>query len=209
MAVGLLAKKLGMTRVFLETGLAVPVTLLNVGPCTIIQIKNMSSDGYSALQIGYGAVQERSLTQPVLGHFKKSLIQPLRYLKEFRIPEDSLGDFKVGQVLDSTLFADGDILRITGNSVGKGFSGCQKRHNFTIGPMSHGSKNHRAPGSIGAGSTPGRVYPGKKMAGRLGNSQVTLPASKIVYIDKERSIIAVKGCVPGKKGSLVRLSKKA
>ena len=132
MAVGLLAKKLGMTRVFLETGLAVPVTLLDVGPCTVTQIKSISSDGYSALQIGYGVVKESSLNQPVLGHLKKSLIQPLRYLKEFRTPEANLGDFKVGQIIDSTLFAEGDTLCITGTSVGKGFSGCQKRHNLQL-----------------------------------------------------------------------------
>jgi large subunit ribosomal protein L3 len=207
MAVGLLAKKLGMTRVFLENGLAIPVTLLKAGPCTVTQLKDSNIDGYTAVQLGYTNVPEKSLTQPQLGHLKKSGVEALRYLKEFRIPQEEVESFEVGQQLDTSLFSQGEVIRVTGNSVGKGFSGYQKRHNFTIGPMSHGSKNHRAPGSIGQGSTPARVYPGKKMAGQLGNKQVTLPASEIVYIEKD--IIAVKGSIPGKKGSLLSISKKS
>lgn len=209
MAVGLLAKKLGMTRVFLENGLVIPVTLLKAGPCTVTQLKGNDSDGYTALQLGYTTVPEKRLTQPQLGHLKKSGVEALRYLKEFRVSHDEVEDFKVGQQLDTSLFSEGEVIRVTGNSIGKGFSGYQKRHNFTIGPMSHGSKNHRAPGSIGQGSTPARVYPGKKMAGQLGNRQVTLPASEIVYIDNEKDIIAVKGSTPGKKGSLLSISKKS
>jgi len=159
-SIGLLGNKIGMTQIFDESGNIVPVTVLKVGPCVITQIKTLLNDNYDAIQIGYGNIPSKSLRQPALGHLQKSNIQPLRYLKEFRInnPED----YQVGQVLNIESFITGQLVNITGKSSGKGFSGLQKRYNFARGPMTHGSKNHREPGSIGMGTTPGRVLPGKK-----------------------------------------------
>jgi large subunit ribosomal protein L3 len=160
MKVGLLGNKIGMTQIFDESGNILPVTILKVGPCIVTQIKTKSKDGYDSIQIGYKNVLSKSLTQPELGHLKKSNIQPLKYLKEFRITDNH--EFEVGQILKVDLFSPDQFVNVRGKSIGKGFSGLQKRHNFTRGPMTHGSKNHRAPGSIGMGTTPGRVLPGKK-----------------------------------------------
>ena len=150
-----------MTQIFDESGNIIPVTILKVGPCVITQIKTKLKDGYNSIQIGYGNISNKLLTQPELGHLQKSNIKPLKYLKEFRTNEDAESDFKIGQELKVNLFSPGQLVNIRGKSIGKGFSGLQKRHNFTRGPMTHGSKNHRAPGSIGMGTTPGRVLPGK------------------------------------------------
>ena len=163
-----------MTQIFDESGNIIPVTILKVGPCVITQIKTKLKDGYNSIQIGYGNISNKLLTQPELGHLQKSNIKPLKYLKEFRTNEDAESDFKIGQELKVNLFSPGQLVNIRGKSIGKGFSGLQKRHNFTRGPMTHGSKNHRAPGSIGMGTTPGRVLPGKKMAGQLGNKNLKL-----------------------------------
>ena len=169
MSVGLLGNKIGMTQIFDEFGNIIPVTILKVGPCIVTQIKTKARDGYDSIQVGYHNVLSQSLTQPELGHLQKSNIQPLKYLKEFRITSDTDQKFEIGQVLKVDLMSPGQFVNIKGKSIGKGFAGLQKRHNFTRGPMTHGSKNHRAPGSIGMGTTPGRVLPGKKMAGQLGN----------------------------------------
>jgi len=160
MAIGLLGNKIGMTQIFDESGNIIPVTIIKVGPCTVTQIKTILKDGYNAIQVGYTEVSSTSLNQPELGHLRKSNIKPLRYLKEFRLNEN-IENIKIGQVLDVNSFSIGQRVNIQGKSIGKGFSGLQKRHNFTRGPMTHGSKNHRAPGSIGMGTTPGRVLPGK------------------------------------------------
>jgi len=160
-SIGLLGNKIGMTQIFDETGNIIPVTILKVGPCVVTQVKTTLKDGYDAIQIGYGNVSSKSLTQPELGHLQKSNLQPLKYLKEFHINTEK-DEFEVGQVLNVNSFTPGQLVNIRGKSIGKGFSGLQKRHNFSRGPMSHGSKNHRAPGSIGMGTTPGRVLPGKK-----------------------------------------------
>ena len=149
-----------MTQIFDESGNIIPVTILKVGPCVVTQVKTESKDGYDAIQIGYGNVASKLLTQPELGHLQKSNIQPLKYLKEFRVTEDN--EFTLGQILKVDSFEPGQFVDIKGKTIGKGFSGLQKRHNFTRGPMTHGSKNHRAPGSIGMGTTPGRVLPRKK-----------------------------------------------
>ena len=172
MVVGLLGNKIGMTQIFDESGNIIPVTILKVGPCVVTQIKTKSKNGYNSIQIGYGNVSSKVLTQPELGHLQKSNIQPLRYLKEFKI--DEIDQFEIGQVLNVDSFSAGQLVNIRGKSIGKGFSGLQKRHNFSRGPMTHGSKNHREPGSIGMGTTPGRVLPGKKMAGQLGNQITTV-----------------------------------
>mmetsp|Transcript_21834 Transcript_21834/g.60701 ORF Transcript_21834/g.60701 Transcript_21834/m.60701 type:complete len:196 (-) Transcript_21834:384-971(-) len=192
-----------MTQIFDESGNIIPVTILKVGPCVITQIKTQLNDGYNAIQIGYGNVSSKKLTQPEFGHLKKFDLQPLKYLKEFRVNDSE--DFEIGQVLNVDSFSPGQLVNIRGKSVGKGFSGLQKRHNFSRGPMTHGSKNHRAPGSIGMGTTPGRVLPGKKMAGQLGNKIATIKKLKIIQINSEENILVIKGSVPGKPGNLLSI----
>jgi large subunit ribosomal protein L3 len=202
-AIGLFGNKIGMTQIFDESGNIIPVTILKVGPCVITQVKTNSKDGYDAIQIGYGNVSSKALTQPELGHLQKSNIQPLKYLKEFRTTETD--EFSIGQVLNVDSFSPGQLVNIQGKSIGKGFTGLQKRHNFTRGPMTHGSKNHRAPGSIGMGTTPGRVLPGKKMAGQLGNKITTIKKLKIIQVNSEENVLVIKGSVPGKPGNLVSI----
>ena len=203
MALGLLGNKIGMTQIFDESGNIIPVTILKVGPCVITQIKTVEKDGYSAIQVGYGNVRNKALTQPELGHLQKSNIQPLKYLKEFRINANN--EFEIGQILNVNTFSEGQLVNVRGKSIGKGFSGLQKRYNFARGPMTHGSKNHRAPGSIGMGTTPGRVLPGKKMAGQLGNKIATIQKLKIIQINPEENILVIKGSVPGKPGNLLSI----
>ena len=204
MALGLLGNKIGMTQIFDESGNIIPVTILKIGPCVITQIKTVLTDGYNAIQVGYGTVSSKYLTQPELGHLQKSNIQPLKYLKEFRIENPE--EFTVGQILNVESFSSGQLINITGKSTGKGFSGLQKRHNFTRGPMTHGSKNHRLPGSIGMGTDPGRVLPGKKMAGQLGNKITHIKKLKIIQVNSAENILVVKGSVPGKPGNLLSIA---
>jgi large subunit ribosomal protein L3 len=203
MAVGLLGNKIGMTQIFDESGNIIPVTILKVGPCVITQVKTIEKDGYNAILVGYGNVPSKALTQPELGHLQKSNIQPLKYLKEFRINENN--EFEIGQILNVDAFSEGQLVNVRGKSIGKGFSGLQKRYNFARGPMTHGSKNHRAPGSIGMGTTPGRVLPGKKMAGQLGNRVATIQKLKVIQINPEENILVIKGSVPGKPGNLLSI----
>jgi large subunit ribosomal protein L3 len=200
-SIGLLGNKIGMTQIFDESGNIIPVTILKVGPCIITQVKTKLKDGYDSIQIGYGNISSKALNQPELGHLQKSKIQPLKYLKEFHISSED--DFQLGQVLKIDSFSPGQFVNIKGKSIGKGFSGLQKRHNFARGPMSHGSKNHRAPGSIGMGTTPGRVLPGKKMAGQLGNKITTIKKLKVIQVNLEENILLIKGSVPGKPGNLL------
>jgi large subunit ribosomal protein L3 len=202
-AIGLLGNKIGMTQIFDESGNIIPVTILKVGPCVVTQVKTKSKDGYDSIQIGYGNVSSKALTQPELGHLQKSNIQPLKYLKEFRTTKED--EFSIGQVLNVDSFSAGQFVNIMGKSIGKGFAGLQKRYNFTRGPMTHGSKNHRAPGSIGMGTTPGRVLPGKKMAGQLGNKITTIKKLKVIQINTEENILVLKGSVPGKPGNLLSI----
>lgn len=205
MSVGILGTKLGMTQIFnQETGTAIPVTVVQAGPCTITQIKTQETDGYCSVQIGYQEVKEKALSKPELGHLKKASAAPLRHLKEYRT--DDLASFELGQALGASLFDAGAIVDISGKTIGRGFAGYQKRHNFKRGQMAHGSKNHRAPGSTGAGTTPGRVYPGKKMAGRYGGKQVTIRKLEVVQIDAERNLLLIKGAVPGKPGALLSIT---
>jgi large subunit ribosomal protein L3 len=202
-AVGLLGNKIGMTQIFDESGNIIPVTILKVGPCVVTQVKTKSKDGYDSIQIGYGSVLSKELNQPKLGHLQKSNIQPLKYLKEFKITEED--EFSIGQILNVDSFSPGQFVNIRGKSIGKGFTGLQKRHNFNRGPMTHGSKNHREPGSIGMGTTPGRVLPGKKMAGQLGNKITTIKKLKIIQINTEENVLVIKGSVPGKPGNLLSI----
>jgi len=202
-SLGLLGNKIGMTQIFDESGNIIPVTILKVGPCIVTQVKTTLNDGYNAIQVGYGNVSTKSLTQPQLGHLQKSNIQPLKYLKEFRVNDPA--DFNVGQVLNVESFVAGQLINVTGKSIGKGFQGLQKRYNFARGPMTHESKNHRAPGSIGMGTSPGRVLPGKKMAGQMGNKMANIRKLKIVQVNNGENILVVKGAVPGKPGNLLSI----
>ena len=203
MALGLLGNKIGMTQIFDESGNIVPVTVIKIGPCIITQIKTISKHGYNAVQIGYKNVSNKSLTQPELGHLQISNIQSLKYLKEFRINDPE--KFKVGQIINAKSFITGQFVNIAGRSSGKGFSGLQKRYSFSRGPMTHGSKNHRAPGSIGMGTSPGRVLPGKKMAGQLGNKMAHIKKLKIIQVNVNENILVIKGSVPGKPGNLLTI----
>jgi len=205
MNIGILGTKLGMTQIFDESGLAIPVTIIKAGPCKITQLKTPEKDGYTSIQIGYSEIKSNLLTKPELGHLQKAGSSPLRYLKEYRV--NSIDAMSVGASISVELFNIGDNVSISGKTIGKGFSGTVKRHNFTRGPMTHGSKNHREPGSIGMGTTPGRVYPGKKMAGRLGNKQTTIKNLQVVLINPENNLIVVKGAVPGKIGNIISIKK--
>jgi len=203
MQAGLFAKKVGMTQIFDESGTIIPVTILRTGLCQVSQIKTVSIDGYNAIQIAYDEEKLEKINKPTLGHLKKSGDQGFKYFGEFRVSEPE--NYKLGQAVTVDSFAVGQKVRVTGKSIGKGFAGNQKRHNFSRGPMTHGSKNHRLPGSIGAGSTPGRVYPGKKMAGQLGNKKVTLKNSEILSVNSADNIIVLKGSVPGKKNTILKI----
>jgi len=203
-AVGILGRKLGMTQVFDDAGNAIPVTVVAAGPCTVTQVKTEQTDGYSAVQVGYEEVAEKALNKPKLGHLKKSSASPLRHLTEYRVKDAS--EFELGQAITTEKFEAGQLVDVSGISIGKGFAGYQKRHNFSRGPMAHGSKNHRAPGSIGAGTTPGRIYPGKKMAGRLGGERVKIRKLAVVRVDNERNLLLIKGAVPGKPGALLDIT---
>jgi large subunit ribosomal protein L3 len=202
-SVGILGTKLGMTQVFDEVGKAIPVTVVQAGPCTITQIKTKQTDGYEAIQVGFKEVKPKSLNKPELGHLAKSSAPALRHLREYHL--DNTSEYSMGQEIKADIFTSGQIVDVSGTSIGRGFAGNQKRNNFSRGPMSHGSKNHRAPGSIGPGTTPGRVYPGKRMAGRLGGKRITIRKLTVVRVDTERNLLLIKGAIPGKPGALLSI----
>lgn len=200
----ILGKKLGMTQIFSADGLVVPVTVVEAGPCFVVQIKNKEKDGYNAIVVGFEDKRENLLNKPMMGQFKKANMSPKRYIKEFTISEEDVNNYKVGDEINVTLFNEEDIVDVVGTSRGHGYSGVIKKWNFRRHRMSHGNgPNHRAPGSIGAGTFPGKVFKGKKMSGRWGNERVTIQNLTVVKVDPERNIILIKGSVPGIKGSLV------
>ena len=201
MTLGVIGKKLGMTQVFDEQGLAIPVTVIQVNPLTVTQVKTVDTDGYNAIQVGVEPAKEKHLTKAQIGHFAKNKLENFRYLQEFRV-EDA-ASYEVGQKIDLSVLENIAKVDVTGKSIGKGFQGTVKRHNFSRGPMGHGSKNHREPGSIGAGTTPSRVIKGKRMAGNMGNERVTISKLTVVKVDNENSLLLVKGSVPGPEGKLV------
>jgi large subunit ribosomal protein L3 len=203
-SVGILGTKLGMTQVFDDEGRALPVTIVQAGPCTVTQIKTKQTDGYTAVQVGYQEVKPKALSKPEMGHFAKSSAPALRHLREYRL--DDTSEFELGQAVNASLFSNGQIVDVSGTSIGRGFAGYQKRHNFKRGPMAHGSKNHRQPGSTGAGTTPGRTFPGKRMAGRLGGDRVTIRKLEVVRVDADRNLLLIKGAVPGKPGALLSIT---
>jgi large subunit ribosomal protein L3 len=203
MSIGILGKKLGMSQFFDEEGRSIPVTVIEAGPCRITQLKTPTNDGYSAVQVGFGDVRAKLVNRPAQGHLAKSGEELLRHLKEYRV--DSTEGLELGSPLTVETFEPGQKVDVSGDTMGRGFSGYQKRHGFSRGPMTHGSKNHREPGSIGAGTTPGRVYPGKRMAGRYGGKQITTRGLTILKVDTEHNLLVVKGSVPGKPGALLNI----
>lgn len=205
MAIGLLGKKLGMTRIFDESGTVIPVTMIQAGPCPILQKKLQDKDGYTALQIGFEPTTDKNITKPLLGHFKKANASPLRFIRELRL-EDTNG-YEVGQSLDLAVFAVGDHVDVAGISKGRGFSGTIRRFHTRRGPNTHGSTYHRRTGSLSASSDPSRVYKGKVMPGRMGGERETAQNLTVVRMDPERNILMVKGSIPGATNGYVVISK--
>ncbi len=203
MSIGILGKKLGMSQFFDDTGRSIPVTLVEAGPCRITQIKSLASDGYSSVQIAFGTVREKLINKPAKGHLSKSGDDLLRYIREYRV--ENLDEYQLGEQITVGNFEAGQKVDVSGPSMARGFSGYQKRDGFSRGPMSHGSKNHREPGSTGAGTTPGRIYPGKRMAGRYGGKKITTRGLMIMKIDSDHNLLVIKGSVPGKPGSLLNI----
>ena len=200
---GLIGKKIGMTQIFDENGVALPITLIEAGPCYVTQVRSPQKEGYSAVQLGFVEVAPKRLTGGQRGHLKTNDLPPLRFLREFRIKSPEV---KAGDKITVEIFNIGERVDITGTSKGKGFQGGMKRHGFGGGPATHGqSDRQRSPGSAGAGSTPGRVFKGKKMPGRMGNERVTSPSLKVVLVDIERNLLGVMGSVPGSRGGLVTI----
>jgi large subunit ribosomal protein L3 len=201
MAIGLIGRKVGMTQVFAEDGTMVPVSVVAIEPNTVTELRTIERDGYTAVQIGAGTA--RRTTKPRLGQLKD--LPRVRDVREFRV--DDVADYEVGQQLDVSLFEEGESVDVTGTSKGKGFAGVIKRHHFHRGPETHGSDSHRAPGSIGGGTYPGRVFPGTPMAGHMGYERVTVKNSTIVRSDPERNLLLVKGPVPGPRNGLIVVRK--
>lgn len=201
MSKGLLARKLGMTQIFID-GKAVPVTVVEAGPCYVVQKKTVETDGYNAIQIGFMPVNEKRVNKPLKGHFAKANVKPVKYVKEIRV--DNVDDYELGQELKVDIFAEGELVDVTGTSKGKGFVGAIKRHGFHRGPMSHGSKYHRGSGALGA-KGPARVFKGRKLPGRAGGDRVTVQNLMIAKVDAERNLLLVKGAIPGPNKSLVMI----
>jgi large subunit ribosomal protein L3 len=204
MTIGIFGKKIGMTQIFDVNGSIIPVTLVKTDPCQICQIKTSETDGYNAIQVGYLEEKLIKITKPLQGHLEKSGTKGYRKFGEFRV--NNPGQYTLGAEINAEAFSAGQKVRVTGMSIGKGFTGNQKRHNFSRGPMTHGSKNHRLPGSIGAGSTPGRVYPGKKMAGQLGNKKTTIKNSEVLFVSPEENILVLRGSLPGKAKNILKIA---
>ena len=199
----IIGKKIGMTQIFDETGKVIPVTAIEAGPCVIAQIKTVETDGYDAIQLGFGDVKESKVNKPEKGHFSKANVTPKKHLREFRL--DSLEGLKVGDELKADVFSVGDSVDIQGTSKGKGFQGVIKRHGQSRGPMGHGSMYHRRPGSMGPTSTPGRVFKGKKLPGHMGVQTVTIQNLDVVRVDMDKNVLLVKGSVPGPKGAILKI----
>ena len=199
----LIGKKVGMTQIFDEQGKVIPVTAIEAGPCTVVQVKTVETDGYNAIQLGFGDVKEHKVIKPVKGHYTKVNLTPKKHLREFRV--DNTAEVKVGDELKADTFAVGDKLDIQGTSKGKGFQGVIKRHGQSRGPMGHGSMYHRRPGSMGSTTTPGRVFKGKKLPGHMGHVTVTIQNLEVVRVDLDKNVVLVKGSVPGANGAILKL----
>ena len=200
---GIIGKKVGMTQIFDENGLVIPVTVIEAEPCVVAQVKTVETDGYDAIQLGFGEVKAKRVNKPSMGHFAKSKLEAKKHLREFRL--DSVDGVNVGDEIKVDTFQAGDKIDVQGTSKGKGFQGVIKRHGQSRGPMGHGSMYHRRPGSMGSTSTPGRVFKGKKLPGHMGQETVTIQNLDVVKVDMDKNVILVKGSVPGCKGAILKI----
>lgn len=198
---GIIGRKIGMTQLFLEDGTAVGVTVVEAGPCSVLRKKTIENDGYEAVCVGFGEIREKLVNKPAAGEFKKAGLEPARFVRELKL--ENSGSFEVGQQIKADMFAKGDIVDVSGITKGHGFSGTVKRWNTHIGPKRHGSKYHRGPGSMGANTSPGRVFKNKRLPGQYGVENVTIQNLEVVKVDAERNFIMIKGAVPGVKGALL------
>jgi large subunit ribosomal protein L3 len=207
MSIGILGKKVGMTRLFGKNGKAIPVTVIKAGPCPIVQIKSEETDGYKAIQIGFDEKKENAINEPARGHFKKAGVPPLRFLREFRTSD--IESYELGSQVTVDIFSVGELVDVSGISKGKGFAGVMKRWGFKGGRASHGAETHRAAGAIGASAAPSRVFKGLPMAGRMGGKQISTQNLEVVKVDVARNLLAVKGSVPGPKNGMVMVKRAA
>ena len=200
---GIIGRKIGMTQIFDEKGNVIPVTVINAGPCTVVQKKTAAKDGYEAVQLGFSDIAERKLNKPRKGHFAKAGVAPVKFVREMRL--ENASEYNVGDTIGVDIFSAGELVDVTGTSKGKGFAGGIKRHNFARGPMGHGSKSHREPGSTGAmiSGHGGRVLKGKKLPGHMGSEKVTVQRLTVVRVDADRNLLLIKGAIPGPKKGLV------
>lgn len=205
MPLGLIGRKLGMSQIFKPDGRIIPVTIIEAGPCVVVTKRTLNKEGYNAIQLGFGYVKPYKVNKPIKGIFKKAGVELRKYLREFKV--DNIEDFEVGQELKVDIFKEGEKVDITGISKGKGFAGPMKRHGFSGGPASHGSAFHRYGSSLGAHTEPGHVFKGKKMAGHMGNTKVTIQNLEVVKVYPERNLLLVKGSVPGSRNSIVLIKK--
>ena len=203
MSKAIIGKKVGMTQIFDEKGLVVPVTVIEAGPCVVAQVKSVETDGYNAIQLGFGDVKDKHINKPEKGHFAKVNLTAKKHLREFRV--DSVENVKVGDEVKADVFTAGEKIDVQGTSKGKGFQGVIKRHGQSRGPMGHGSMYHRRPGSMGPTSTPGRVFKGKKLPGHMGVQTVTIQNLDVVRVDLDKNVILIKGSVPGPKGAILKI----
>lgn len=199
----MLGRKVGMTQIFKEDGEVVPVTVISAGPLFVVQKKTVEKDGYNAIQIGFGDIKEKRVTKPLKGHFEKANVAYTKFLREFHV--ENPDEFEIGQEIKADVFAEGDMVDVTGTSKGKGTAGVIKRHHFSRGRETHGSKHHRMPGGMSAGTYPGRVFKGHKMMGRMGHERVTVQNLEVVRVDAEKNLILVKGAIPGPKKGLISI----
>jgi len=207
MGKGILGRKLGMTQVFDDEGRQVPVTVIKTDSCVVVQVKTEESDGYEAVQVGFEKASAGSLNKPERGHFERAGVEPRRHLVEFRCDNGEWSEADVGEELDVDMFSVGDKVKVSGISRGKGFAGSIKRHGFSRGPMTHGSRYHRGPGSHGASAFPARVFPGRKLPGRMGGERVTVEGLEVVDVDVDRGLLLVKGGVPGPRKGILKIER--
>ncbi len=200
---GLIGRKVGMTQIFDEKGNVIPVTVIEAGPCIVAQVKTIETDGYNAIQLGFGDVKEKHINKPERGHFAKANLAYKKHLREFRI--EDIQSVKVGDEIKADIFQEGEKIDVQGISKGKGFQGVIKRHGQHRGPMGHGSMYHRRPGSMGSTSTPGRVFKGKKLPGHMGVQKITIQNLEIIKVDMDKNVLLVKGSVPGPKGAILKI----
>ena len=202
---GLIGRKVGMTQIFSEKGESIPVTLIEAGPCVVLQKKTSDKEGYEAVQLGYEDIKEKKLTKSLKAKFSKVKIKSKRYIREFRV--NNPDDYEVGQELNVDIFEEGSFIDVCGTSKGRGFAGVIKRWGFKGGPKSHGSRFHRAPGSVGSSASPSRVFKGQKLPGQMGNKRVTIQSLEIVQLDKDKNLLVVKGAIPGASRGIVIVEK--